>query len=49
YSDRAIGTASRRDLVGPKGVPIFGNLFLILNAKNYFQFEEDMINKYGPL
>ncbi|RIB00396.1 cytochrome P450 [Gigaspora rosea] len=49
YSDRAVGTISRKDLVGPKGIPIFGNFFSVIRRKTYIQFEHELANKYGQL
>ncbi|CAG8463911.1 11910_t:CDS:2 [Dentiscutata heterogama] len=49
YPDRALGTRSRKDLVGPKGFPIFGNAFSFLRRKTYIHYEQDLANKYGPL
>ncbi|CAG8748029.1 34277_t:CDS:2, partial [Racocetra persica] len=49
YPDRAIGINPRKDLVGPKGVPIFGNLFSFLKRKTYIQFSQELVDKYGSL
>ncbi|CAG8705702.1 9391_t:CDS:2, partial [Dentiscutata heterogama] len=47
YPDRAIGTISRKDLVGPKGIPIIGNLISILRRNTYIQYQQELANKYA--
>ncbi|CAG8823467.1 33800_t:CDS:1, partial [Racocetra persica] len=49
FPDRAIGASSRKDLVGPKGVPIFGNFFSFIKKKSYIQFSQELGDKYGSL
>ncbi|CAG8807061.1 22862_t:CDS:2, partial [Dentiscutata erythropus] len=49
YPDCAIGTISRKDLVGPKGIPLIGNLISLLRRNTYVQYEQELANKYGSL
>lgn len=50
YPDRYVGTRSRRDLSGPKGFPIFGNLFQIIpNVKRMIFWMDTMDATYGPM
>ncbi|CAG8800371.1 1214_t:CDS:1, partial [Dentiscutata erythropus] len=47
YPDNAVGTNYRKDISGPKGVPIFGNLFRFMFKKNtYIELEQEWANKY---
>ncbi|PKC16654.1 cytochrome P450 [Rhizophagus irregularis] len=50
YPDRSIGTNPRRDLNGPKGLPLFGNLFDVLKHDNngFVIFLYETLMKYGP-
>ncbi|CAG8758368.1 936_t:CDS:2, partial [Racocetra persica] len=47
YPD-AIGATTRKDIPGPKGVPIFGNLFTFVFKKNsYIELQQELANKYA--
>ncbi|KAG9300975.1 hypothetical protein G9A89_005033 [Geosiphon pyriformis] len=48
YPDRAVGTASRPDLKGPKGYPIIGNLLLVRNRGQIHDIIYELNEKYGP-
>ena len=50
YPDRYVGTYSRQDLPGPKGIPVLGNFLQILpHVKRMIFWMDEMNNKYGPL
>ncbi|CAG8597035.1 3072_t:CDS:2 [Cetraspora pellucida] len=49
YPDRAMGTGPRKDLVGPKGVPIFGNFFSFIKRDTYIHLLQELADKYGSL
>ncbi|CAG8655185.1 15461_t:CDS:2 [Funneliformis mosseae] len=47
YPDKSIGTNERPDLVGPRGLPIIGNLIGIY-LKGFTNFNYENLTKYGP-
>ncbi|RIB18461.1 cytochrome P450 [Gigaspora rosea] len=47
YPDCAIGARHRKDLVGPKGIPLIGNLISLIKRKTVVQYEHELANKYG--
>ncbi|CAG8697450.1 11375_t:CDS:2, partial [Scutellospora calospora] len=40
-------TRCRKDIVGPKGIPIFGNFFSIIKRNSYIHYEHELAIKYG--
>jgi len=49
YPDRSIGTKPRTDLIGPKGLPIIGNLLdIIRDNKGLLMFMYENLMEYGP-
>jgi hypothetical protein len=50
YPDRSIGTKPRRDLNGPKGLPLIGNLLDIFKHDNngFVTFAYETLMEYGP-
>jgi hypothetical protein len=50
YPDRWIFSSPRHDLPGPKGIPIFGNLFQFYPWRNKaVQWMEHILPQYGDL
>ncbi|RPD60602.1 cytochrome P450 [Lentinus tigrinus ALCF2SS1-7] len=50
YPDRLVATNPREDLPGPKGVPLFGNLFQALAWRGrMLQWLKHLQDRYGPL
>ncbi|KAF0536915.1 cytochrome p450 [Gigaspora margarita] len=47
HPDCAIGARQRKDLVGPKGIPLLGNLISLIKRKTVVQYEHELANKYG--
>ncbi|RIB24433.1 cytochrome P450 [Gigaspora rosea] len=47
HPDCAIGARHRKDLVGPKGIPLLGNLISLIKRKTIVQYEHELANKYG--
>ena len=49
YPNRCVGEEARPDLKGPKGLPIIGNLFLVLgNKEKLHDLLYKMTQEYGP-
>ncbi|KAG0230597.1 hypothetical protein BGW42_000861 [Actinomortierella wolfii] len=50
YPDRAIGTRSRRDIPGDRGLPLVGNLFQILWYKDdVLEYFMDQVKRHGKI
>lgn len=50
YPNRCIGTMDRRDLPGPRGFPVVGNLLLVLrHRKAMLSLLSTLEEYYGPL
>jgi hypothetical protein len=50
YPDRVVGTASRRDLPGPRGFPLIGNLVEAFpERRNMIELLKRWFNIYGPI